>query len=367
MCYCKRYTLQALGSYNANLGDVGALCVGADGPVHVADPLDETDTAWQDEGYPAADDEVRTWCSDRCSNENKSFGDPASLCEDPRWSEHKTHPAWDPSKDFNCVLPDELNVDDPDGSDIEWDLVAAPGVDDTEALFGQAEYTAVECQDDVCPFFLANLSAFNTTDSWAIQVWTAENKKAKKVFSNLQVDLLQSVIGVRSMALDVVAFAPGSLRFLAQFTVEGTGIGAGDHAYLFENLDYVFAEYDAGSLSLTHVFDVQSNGGEATLTIEIVPDEHPPVAEHDLGATEPCDWVTGIELENHDVSTDPDNDIVFTMWWIDGATCIEDCWVPLRTHDVALEVHDARGAVSYVPEQSVTVTNGPNCALGPQP
>lgn len=34
------------------------------------------------------------------------------------------------------------------------------------------KYTAIDCGEDVCPFFLANVIAYNTTDSWEITVGT---------------------------------------------------------------------------------------------------------------------------------------------------------------------------------------------------
>lgn len=422
LCFCKRFTVQDITQYSQAIGDMGPLCVGQGHPGdNNVDPLED----WNSGEYPTIDSEIREWCSARCVFDDYPIGGPSPQCQDANWSGHQTLASWSPSNSYNCEVPEELNVDDPDGSEIPWELVggssspmpldcdlngdcveyfysniasfiltpgsgnfidpetrtahylavegtgsqlaidmpgSGSGVDDTEALFGQAEYTASDCGEDVCPFFLANLSAFNTTDTWSIEVLTVEGTK-KKGFIDLQIDLLQSTLGVQNMSLETVAFAPGSLRMLVQFTVRGTGIGAGDHAYVVENADYLFADYDDGSLSLEHEFDIQLTGGTATLTVDLVPDEHPPVADHDLGSSEPCDWITGILIDGRSTSTDPDNDIVFEMWWIDGATCINNCWVGFGTHDVSIEAHDARGAVHRTAEHEVTVTNGPNCAI----
>lgn len=76
-----------------------------------------------------------------------------------------------------------------------------------------------------------------------------------------------------------------------QFAVASNGCcstyGNGTHASIVENTDYVFADYDDGELELTHAFPIQV--GTATLTLSVVPDEHPPVAEHDLASIEACD------------------------------------------------------------------------------
>lgn len=94
------------------------------------------------------------------------------------------------------------------------------------------------------------------------------------------------------MALDVVAFAPGTLRFRAEFKVSScsscNSTGDGQHGFLVENVDYVFAEYDDGNLTIEHEFAMQS-AGTATLTISVVPAEYPPTAAHDLQTTELAD------------------------------------------------------------------------------
>jgi hypothetical protein len=62
------------------------------------------------------------------------------------------------------------------GSELDIDMPGGGPADDTEPLFGQAEYTSIDCGDDVCPFYLANMSAFNPTDTWDIKVSTVDDK-----------------------------------------------------------------------------------------------------------------------------------------------------------------------------------------------
>lgn len=419
-CYIKDYSEVNNDHFFAPaLRDV---CIGQNFPAPV-DPIED----WEFGNYPTIDEEIREHCSLRCSNDQVQVnGIAPAVCEDDQWSSLQTHPDWAPEDGFNCNVTMELNQDDPDGSEVPWELVGGPttpfpldcdlngdcvdwfyphvaafvltpgsgdfiepetrtahylavessgsnieievdatgsgaGVDDTEPVFGQAEYTAVECGDLVCPFFLANVSAYNTTDVWDVMLYSGDPNGIKKLVSDVQIDLMQSTLGVRHMIGNYVAFAPGALRLRVQVTIDSvspnSSFGDGTHATIVENDEYVFAEYNDGALSLTHTFVFQC--GEATLNIDVVPDEHPPVAEHDLNATEACDHASGLVLDaSHITSTDPDDDIVVDMWWIDGFPCGSECVLPFGTHEVSIEARDARGAVDRTADETIVVTSG---------
>jgi hypothetical protein len=251
---------------------------------------------------------------------------------------------------------------DGSGSQLELDMSGSgTGVDDTEPLYGMAEYTAIDCGEDVCPFFLANLVAYNTTENWDVRVQTPIGRLAKEI-SDVQIDLLQSTLGVYNTSLDVIAFTPGSIRMRAQFTVSSCPTcdhtGDGVHGFIVENDDYVFAEYDAGELTIDHEFAMQT-GGTATLTVTVVPDEHPPVAGHDLGATEWADDPpNGLILDaSRSLSSDADTDIVAEYWWVDGVVMEHGGVLPYGSHAVSIEAHDARGAVHRTSPQWVFVTD----------
>jgi len=418
ICYQKEYALPGSEIYD---GGIGPICVtpSYEGGI---DPLND----WVDGGYPTIDAALRADCTAQCENKLNPDGTPQN-CEDADWVEAKTYNNWDPSQGFNCPGAEELNEDDPDGGAIDWSVVgglATPlplscdltsdcvdwfyphvgeyivtpgeaaiiepetrsahylsvegggsqlkidmsgsgaGVDDTEALFGMAEYSALDCGEAVCPFFLANLSAFNTTDAWEISLDAATSSYAKKV-SNVQIDLMQSTLGVHNMALDTIAFAPGALRLRVEITVDSCAgcstFGNGTHVAIVENENYVFADYDNGALSVSHSFAMQS--GTATLDISVNPVEYPPSAVHDLAATEVCDDPGGLMLDaSHSLSSDPDNDLVSEMWWVDGIPCGHGCVVPRGNHEISLEAHDARGAVDRGVDQWVFVDAGPKCA-----
>lgn len=339
----------------------------------------------------------------------------------------QTFTGWVPATGFNCIGAAHLNGEDPDGNEIPWTLVggtspspalgcdldadcvdwfyphvglfvrspghadiidpetrtahylgvegsgseleldmsgSGAGVDDTEPLYGLAEYTAIDCTDDVCPFFLANLSAYNAADSWDVRIDTSAGKLNKSI-SDVQIDLLQSTLGVQNMALSTVAFAPGSIRLLVEFTVSSCGMcdhtGDGTHVLIVENDDYVFADYNAGALEIEHVFSVQGIGW-ATLTISVVPDEEPPEAQHDLASTEDCDDPDGLVLDStRSLSTDPDDDIVEELWWVDGYPCSHGCVAPVGYRTISLEATDARGAVHRTPEVAIAVQTASAC------
>lgn len=415
-----------MGGENQIYPNAVHICLGYDEPVTTLDPIAD----WMTGSYPSSPfpDEIRAECSARCMDFDQSpFGHQApAVCEDENWSGLQTAPSWDPDDAFDCLVPSELNKDDPDGSEIPWGDVGGPtypvpldcdlngdcvdwfnptvapyvltpgiatfiepetrhadylavegttgssvaldldmpgtaaGIDDSGPLFGLAEYSVSECSDDVCPFFLANVVAYNTAGSWELQLVPDIGGKVKKHVSNLQIDLVQSTLGVRHMSLDKVAFAPGALRLRVQVTISANGgstYGDGTHSAVVENVDYVFADYDDGALTLTHAFPVQN--GEGTLTLDVAPDEYPPVAIHDLQSTESCDAAGGLRLDaSHDLSTDPDDDIVDAVWWIGGTPCGETCLLPSGSHQVALEVLDSRGAIDRTAGTWVYVTTG---------
>lgn len=420
-CWCKEYALPASANYD---GGAGPICV-TPGYTGGLDPLED----WVAGEYPTIDGALRADCSEICEMSNgwdvlpescapqnwikaRTFngwepsdgfncqpgeflnvGDPdgsaidwsvvggvstpvpldcdidsvAGDCVD--WFQPSVAP-WIINPRSAAIIEPETRAAhylgvEASGSELEIDMSGSgAGVDDTEPLFGFAEYTALECDDDACAFFLANLSAYNTTDTWDIRVETPIGRMSKSV-SDVQIDLLQSTLGVRNMALSTVAFAPGALRLRVQFTVASCPTcddhGNGTHVEIVENDTYVFADYDDGELTIDHAFAMQS-AGTATLTVTVEPAEHPPAAEHDLSATEECDVWNGLVLDGtHSLSSDPDSDIALELWWIDGVPCGLGCVLPMGSHFVHLEAHDSRGAVHRTDGEWVYVDNGPAC------
>jgi hypothetical protein len=341
-------------------------------------------------------------------------------CVDEDWSGIQTLNGWESADEFNCPVAYSMNQSDPTGYDIPWQLVggtaytetscdltddcfeeffpsvrpytkrpradfiepdsstahfvgvedagtelqidtawgSGAGYDDTEPLVGWAEYTAVDCGEDVCPFYLANLGAYGS-ETWEIVVLSQVGKLAKKI-GDIQIDLVQSTLGVQHMSLGKVAFPPGALSLHVSLNVGSCStcdeFGDGVHATVLKNVDYVFADYDDGELRITHTFPFQGTG-TATLTLNILPAEHPPVADHDLQATEQCDDLGELLIDGtRSTSSDPDNDIVSEFWMVDGDFVGESGHVPVGSHLVSIIVEDGRGAFDQAEPQWVYVT-----------
>ena len=399
------------------------------GPPVVDDPLNQGDDDWAEGTAPEVDDEIRAYCSEKCVEAHDDAPGVSPKCVDADWSAVENYDAPSAPSGLDCSTMANLNVEDPDGSEIPWEQVggttddlplscnldddcadmfvpsaysdvilpggadlidpetrharylgveasgseleidmpgSGAGVDDTEPLFGIAEFSEVQCSDEVCPFYLANLIAYNTTDTWDLTVPTTEGSWQKDI-SAVQIDLIQSTIGVLNTQESYVAFAPGAIRLRVQFTVANgcpglcNPVANGTHYYIVENEDYVFAEYSGGELNIDHTFTL-GTGGSATLTVTVEVDEGPPVASHDLSASEDCDAIGGLELdEDRVLSTDPDDDIDVEFWRVDGVACNHGCIVPFGTHTVVLETVDERGAVDVTDELEVTVSSDPGC------
>ncbi len=225
--------------------------------------------------------------------------------------------------------------------------------DQGNPVYGLAEFSHNDCGDAVCPFYLANLSASNHTDDWTVPVKLGNGNVEMRTFTDLQISLLQSSLGVENVSLGKVAFAPGSLRLGVEFLVEGKGYGSGTHSLLVENDEFVFADIARGGLELIYKFDLQSLG-TATLRLPLAADEEPPEAKHDLIATTgSCSFQL---VSGSMQSTDPDNDIKEEYWLVDGTACGETCDLGPGTHEVKLVAVDSRGAVDVSDGHTIAVS-----------
>lgn len=186
----------------------------------------------------------------------------------------------------------------------------------------------------------------------------------QKSIDAVQIDLVQSTLGVHHPGLGKVAFAPGALRLRVEFDVSSCGscstLGNGPHIAIVQNQDYVFADYSGGTLSIDHDFQLQSGTANLDITVDQV--EYPPEAKHDLGATETCDDPGGLVLDaSRSLSGDPDDDIASEYWWVDGEPCAHGCVVPFGSHTIAIEAEDDRGAVARSDDFLVYVATSHAC------
>lgn len=225
--------------------------------------------------------------------------------------------------------------------------------DETNPIYGLSEYSRSDCGKQVCPFYLANLTASNSVDEWTVPVKLDNGDFVVRTFGDLEVDLLQSTLGVENVALGKIAFAPGTLRLSVAFDVRGREYGSGPHSFLVENEEFVFADVTSKGIELDYSFSVQSLG-TATLRLPLVPDEHPPEAAHDLVENSAaCSYeLTAASMQ----SSDPDHDLVEQYWVADGSICGDPCILGPGSHEITLVASDSRGAIDVTDPHQINVS-----------
>jgi hypothetical protein len=240
-----------------------------------------------------------------------------------------------------------------------------PGHDDAKALAGYAEYSASDCGESTCPFYLASFSASNHVDAWTVVVTLPGAFSEEKHIENVQIDALQSVLGAWRPSTGQVAFLPGSLVFGTSFDVSSdctdcTGLGDGNYELVLSNHEVVFGRFFAGGFVLEQTFPVVS--GEATLEVDLKVEEGPPHASIALSVREECNDARGYVLGSEDSdSVDPDDDIESEMWIVEGVAVPNGTALEPGTYELALGVVDSRGAWDFADEQEVEVIHGRAC------
>jgi hypothetical protein len=207
---------------------------------------------------------------------------------------------------------------------------------------GRVEYTALVCGQPTCPLYLGNLTITNTSDAWDLH---SEELNADVEVTNLQARLRDPTLGVWRPATGEVYFDGQMLDLRVDFDVAVAdyppvaitkyvtndggllGVRHGDHAIELTNLSVRDEDLEA----------------YATLDYDSV-DGSPPVASFTLpptvvlGQFDPGLLVSSIP-EN---STDPDDDLDWKLWLIDGQQVAPGYVIPAGLHSIRLEVRDSR-------------------------
>ncbi|MFV8750665.1 hypothetical protein ACNOYE_08935 [Nannocystaceae bacterium ST9] len=280
--------------------------------------------------------------------------------------------AWEYGGEFGPIAPMERGADyyatalTTTVLSLDMDAGTGAGYDDTELLEGYAEYSASACGESTCPFYLASFSASNDTDVWDVWVNLSGVFSEPKHIENVQIDALQSSLGAWRPSTGQVAFLPGTLSFGVSFDVSSdcgsscTGLGDDHYDLVLRNDQVVFGEFSAGGFVLEQAFSVV--GGNATLEMDLGVEEGPPSAAMGLSAQVECNDARGYVLSASDsASTDPDNDIEFEMWIVDGAAVPNTTTLEVGMYNVALGVVDERGAWDFTDEQEIEVISGSAC------
>lgn len=251
---------------------------------------------------------------------------------------------------------------------IDMDSGSGTGYDDEHDLSGHAEYSATDCGDDICPFYLAAFEASNTADNWDIRLTVSGVVDEPKIVNNVHIEALQSTLAVWRPATGQVAFFADTLVLQANFEVDSTcgtcsGIGDGEWEYYpISNPDVLFGTYDETYNSLELELEFALPGGTGELSSDFAVAESPPNAVINLSSLAACNHADGYELGSGDISsTDPDNDIDGHMWLIDGVPSPTGSVVGVGTHTIDLLAVDDRGAHDYAGSQSFEVTRAAAC------
>ncbi|GEM_PF-3747736 len=251
---------------------------------------------------------------------------------------------------------------------LDMDSGTGAGYDDTRSLNGYAEYSASECGDDICPFYLAAFKAGNMEDDWNIWLNLSPIMDEPKVVKDVQIEALTSTYAVWRPSTGDVAFFPGTLAIRIGFTVESNCVtcsGYGDGDWEFSpvvNDAVVYGHYDLADDSFELLYDFPVPNGAAAVDSNFAVDGGPPVASLNLGGSVRCDTVSGYSLSSDDLaSTDPDNDIEGHLWIVDGVPRSHGHVLPVGDHVVEVLAIDSRGARDYDGPHNFEVLSGPAC------
>jgi hypothetical protein len=219
---------------------------------------------------------------------------------------------------------------------------------------GRVEYSAPDCGETECPFYLANFTLTNTEDTWAL---VSDALGAVVHISDITVQLRRPTLGVWKPStnqifvgaerMDIYVFVTHQIG--AQAPVEG--------GYLVTNANAVFGEIHVdGGIQILGL--AAGDGSSLELEADLIHDTlagEPPTADLGMEDTVMAPSEEGLPVSSlTDASWDPDNDIAENLWFVDGVERLSSYVIAPGIHTVALRVIDERGATD-VDERVVEV------------
>jgi hypothetical protein len=220
---------------------------------------------------------------------------------------------------------------------------------------GRIEYTALDCGQPTCPLYLGNLTVTNTTNTWELQ---SEALGADVEVTNLQVRLRRPTLGVWRPATGEVYFDDQMLDLRVDFDLAVAGDDASTVTTNVTNDGGLFGIHHGNHAIELLNLSVHDEDMEAYATLDYDSvDGSPPVASFTLPPTvalaqfEPGLLVASIPQN----STDPDDDLDWMLWLIDGQQVAPGYVIPAGRHTIRLEVRDSRFAFD-AQQQPVTIT-----------
>lgn len=219
---------------------------------------------------------------------------------------------------------------------------------------GRMEYTALDCGSSTCPFYLGNLTLTNTTDTWDLY---SDAESDDVDIENVVVRLRRPVLGLWRPSTGEIFIGDKMLDLRVDLDIT---IGGGSPTSVTQhgtNAGEIFGEVSAlYTIEFTNlVITAGDMEAEADLDYNTV-DGEPPVASLTLGPV--YDLPSGIstlQLSNiPNGSADPDSDLDYELWIVDGNQVASTHQMGVGGHTVRLEVRDSRYAYDYY-EKAITI------------
>ncbi len=227
-------------------------------------------------------------------------------------------------------------------------------------LHGLAEYSAGQCDDDRCLFYLANLQlddrGAHSRASLALPTPISAG------LDRLKIDLMQPALAEYTPSTGALTFPAGALDLRIRLALHAGALAeSGDRELRLRNPFPLHGRFTAGTLELTSELPLPL--GTARLALKFRPRAHPPTAGFDPpthilggpdGLTLPRDPTVPSVLHHAD---DPDGDLRPLHWVVDGIPGATH--IPPGEHDVELWVSDTRGALDRSPTHTITILATP--------
>jgi hypothetical protein len=218
---------------------------------------------------------------------------------------------------------------------------------DMHDVNGRIEYSAPDCGEPECPFYLANLTLSNMEDNWTLYPKNISGEGVVISMSGLSVQLRRPTLGVWNTETNQVYMGAKRVDMYVLVTHQIGVEPPVEGGYLVTNGDAIFAELDGeGGLQ---ILNLVADGGfnvkfEADVAYDTLAGE-PPTADLGMGSTVMAPNDLGLPVSQiMDASSDPDDDIDSKIWFVDGVVRTSSYVVPLGSHEFALRVIDQRGA-----------------------
>lgn len=231
----------------------------------------------------------------------------------------------------------------------------APGPStDSNWVGGRFEYSAPDCGLAACPIYLGNLTLTNSSDIWSIY---SDALLDNVDVENIEIQLRRPVLGVWRTGSDEVYFGDQMLDLRVTFDISiGLGTSTSVTKYV-TNSGPIFGDIGGGAVQLDNIAVTDGNL-EASADVDYNSlDGSPPVASMSLpGHIILSGTQTGVLVSSISTSSsDPDSDLSYTTWMVDGQQVAPSYEIPTGTHTVRLEVRDSRFAYDYQ-EASVLIS-----------